>query len=345
MSRLSKLYQAMETLVSEGLELSPEQETQLRKAEEEIIQKEILPVLTEKIEPVLNQIERELVLVVDYIPQKPLKVSLSRKRNLAEVLSDAVEIKADPEVQHRTFGPQKTPKDEKASKTILSVTMPNGRVIKHHKAKDTFIEVIKEIGVERVRRLGVTFCKVPIISNTRDSKYGRAQHPIGGGWLVLTHSSTYDKKKMLDNIARKLHIPLNVEVLEPSGRIVSEKFKNTSKGKRAMFSLNGSMPLNKRNAVYEAIKRFVKDNPDFTYEEIETFFPRELQGGYGVVASEEEYQQRVARGQDVEKRYFVDKPIFDSNGRKFYVCHEWGDNFVAFQNHIKYNFGWTLTEL
>lgn len=51
MSRLSKLYQAMETLASEGLELSAEQEAQLRKAEEEIIQKEILPVLTEKIEP------------------------------------------------------------------------------------------------------------------------------------------------------------------------------------------------------------------------------------------------------------------------------------------------------
>lgn len=203
----------METLASEGLELSVEQEAQLRKAEEEIIQKEILPVLTEKIEPVLNQIERELVLVVDYVPKQPLKVSLSRKRNLADVLSDAVEIKPDPQVEHRTFGPQSTPKGAIASKTILSVTMPDGRVIKHAKAKDTFIEVIKEIGVERIRPLGVTFCKIPIISNTRDSKYGKAQHSIGGGWLVLTHSSTKDKKKMLEKIAKALHLKIKVDIL------------------------------------------------------------------------------------------------------------------------------------
>lgn len=116
MSRLSKLYQAMETLESEGLHLSAEQEAQLRKAEEEIIQKEILPVLTEKIEPVLAQIERELVLVVDYVPGTPLKVSLSRKRNLTEVFTDAVEIKPDPEVPHKTYGTRKVVKGEIAQK-------------------------------------------------------------------------------------------------------------------------------------------------------------------------------------------------------------------------------------
>lgn len=213
MSRLSKLYQAMETLASEGLELSAEQEAQLRKAEEEIIQKEILPVLTEKIEPVLNQIERELVLVVDYTPKQPLKVSLSRKRNIADVLSDAVEIKPDPQIEHRTFGPRSTPKGEIASKTILSVTMPDGRIIRHPKAKDTFIEVIKTIGVDKVRPLGLKFCKIPIISNTRDSKYGKAQHSIGGGWLVLTHSSTQDKKKLLDKIANALHLNIKVKIV------------------------------------------------------------------------------------------------------------------------------------
>lgn len=119
----------METLASGRLELSTEQEAQLRKAEEEMIQKEILPVLTEKIEPVLNQIERELVLVVDYTPKQPLKVSLSCKRNIAYVLSDAVEIKPNPQVEYRTFGSQLTPKGEIASKTILSVKMPDGRVI------------------------------------------------------------------------------------------------------------------------------------------------------------------------------------------------------------------------
>jgi len=34
--------------------------------EQEIIKKEILPVISEKIEPIIGQIQRELVLVVDY---------------------------------------------------------------------------------------------------------------------------------------------------------------------------------------------------------------------------------------------------------------------------------------
>lgn len=213
MSRLSKLYQAMETLESEGLHLSAEQEAQLRKAEEEIIQKEILPVLTEKIEPVLAQIERKLVLVVDYIPGTPLKVSLSRRRNLTEVLSDAVVIKPDPEVPHKTYGTQKTTKGEIAPKTALRVTMPDGTVIAEPTAKDTFIETIVAIGIERVRPLGFKLCKIPIISNTRDKKYGSAQSDVGNGWLILHHSSTKNKKAMLDKIAKALNLNIKVEII------------------------------------------------------------------------------------------------------------------------------------
>ena len=213
MSRLSKLYQAMDTLASEGLELSAEQEAQLRKAEEEIIQKEILPVITDNIEPSLNQVQRELVLVVDYVPGRPLKVSLSRKRNIDEILTDAVEIKPDPIVAHRSNGPQKAKKEDIAPKTLLRVTMPDGTVLEKAKAKDTFVEVICRIGIERVRPLGLKFCKVPIISNTRDAKYGKAQVPVDGGWLILTHSSTNDKKKQLDKIAKALKIRMKVEIV------------------------------------------------------------------------------------------------------------------------------------
>ena len=203
----------METLASEGLELSLEQEEQLRKAEEEIIQKEILPVLTEKIEPVLGQIERELVLVVDYVPGTPLKVSLSRKRNISDFLPDAVEILPDPQVDHRTLGPQKTKKEDIAPKTHLRVTLADGTVIEHRKAKDTLIETIRRIGVKQVRSLGLKCCKIPLISNTKDAKYGRAQHPIGKGWYILTNSSTVSKKEQLCKIAQDLNLKMKVEII------------------------------------------------------------------------------------------------------------------------------------
>ena len=68
MSRLGDLYKAMETLRKEGLSLNEDLERQVSELEESIIKKEILPVVTETIEPALKQVQRELVLVVDYHP-------------------------------------------------------------------------------------------------------------------------------------------------------------------------------------------------------------------------------------------------------------------------------------
>ena len=64
MSRLDDLYKAMETLRKEGLPVD-DLEQKVNKLEEEIIKKEILPMLTKTIEPVLKPVQRELVLVVD----------------------------------------------------------------------------------------------------------------------------------------------------------------------------------------------------------------------------------------------------------------------------------------
>lgn len=213
MSTLSELYITMENLRKLNLPIDERLKQEAAKLEEDLIRTEILPTLTEKIEPALAQVQRELVLVVDYVPGTPLKVSLSRKRNIADVLPDAVEIKPDPEVTHKTYGSRNVGKGEIAPKSGLRVTMPDGRVITHSKAKDTFIDAILAIGINRVRTLGLKFCKIPIISNTRDKKYGRAQHEVGNGWMILTHSSTADKKKMLDKIAKALNIKLRVEII------------------------------------------------------------------------------------------------------------------------------------
>ena len=80
MSVLGDLYNAMETLRKVGLSLSEEQEKQLSELEEGIIKKEIIPIVTESIELALKQVQRELVLVVNYKPGTPISVALSRKR-------------------------------------------------------------------------------------------------------------------------------------------------------------------------------------------------------------------------------------------------------------------------
>ena len=60
----------METLRKEGLPVHDDLEQKASELEEEIIKKEILPVLTKTIEPALKPVQCELVLVVD--PETPI---------------------------------------------------------------------------------------------------------------------------------------------------------------------------------------------------------------------------------------------------------------------------------
>ena len=212
MSRLSDLYKAMETLRKEGLSLNEDLEKQVSELEEDIIKKEILPVVTQTIEPALKQVQRELVLVVDYHPGEPISVSLSRKTNISELL-DAKLLEQDPQVEHRNGTKRRKPVERVNEKTILRVTFPDGKVIQDKKAKITFTETIRRIGFMKVRNIGSAFCGVPIVSNTRDRKYGKAQVPVEGGFYVMTHSSTNDKKKQLDKISKELHLGLIVEII------------------------------------------------------------------------------------------------------------------------------------
>ena len=209
MSRLSDLYKAMETLRKEGVS-TEDLEQKVGSLEEDIIKKEILPIVTQTIEPALKQVQRELVRVVNYHPGEPISVALSRKANIAELL-DAKLLEQDPQVEHRDGTKRKNPVERINEKSVLRVTFPDGTVIEDKKAKMTFTKTIQKLGLMRVRNLGIAFCGVPIVSNTLDKKYGKTQVPVEGGLYVMTHSSTHDKKKMLDKIAIRLGIKLIVE--------------------------------------------------------------------------------------------------------------------------------------
>jgi len=215
MSRLDDLYKAMETLRKEGLPVHDDLEQKASELEEEIIKKEILPVLTKTIEPALKPVQRELVLVVDYVPGQPLSVHLSRKRNFTAELDDAKEIVLDPEVSHTNHGqPHSDDKIQRGPTRDLAVTFPDGTEIAEKTAVETFVKAVKKIGVAEVRKVvedhNLKFCKVPVISNRRDAKYGKSQKELGGGWLLITHSSNLTKKQFLDKVSDVLHLGLKV---------------------------------------------------------------------------------------------------------------------------------------
>ena len=210
MTKLEKLYASIKGLQELGLPLNDETLKAADDLEEQLIKTEILPAMSKDIEPRLSQIQRELVLVVEYKPGSPISVALSRKTNIAELL-DAKILEQDPQAEHKEGKKHEKPIERINGKTVLRVTFPDGTVIADKKAKITFAETIKRIGLMKVRNLGITFCHVPIVSNTLDKKYGQAQIPVGDGLYVMTHSSTHDKKKQLDKISQELRVGLKVE--------------------------------------------------------------------------------------------------------------------------------------
>lgn len=206
MSRLSDLYKAMETLRKEGLPVNEDLERKANELEEDIIKKEILPVLSKTIEPALQPVQRELVLVVDYVPGRPLSVHLSRKRNFAAEM-DAKEILPDPEVEHKEIG-KTGPKVVKQPVTRLRIIFADGSIIQERNAAECFVSFVRKVGVERVRSLGIKHCKIPLVSNTIDKKYGDKQKPLGNGWFLMTNTSTQSKKHDIELIAH--YCPIKV---------------------------------------------------------------------------------------------------------------------------------------
>jgi hypothetical protein len=202
----------METLRRENIDLT-DVEKQVSELEEEIIKNEILPSLSENIEPLLSDIKRELVLVVDYNPGTPISVALSRKTNIAELI-DAKKLELDPEVKHKEIGHRRKKVEKIAPATGLCVHLKDGTIIQEKDAATTFTSAIIKAGLISVRDLGLKFCGINIVSTTIDSKYGRAQREAAPGLFVLTHSSTKDKKKLLDKISDALKLGWKTEIVK-----------------------------------------------------------------------------------------------------------------------------------
>ena len=119
---------------------------------------------------------------------------------VASIIPDAKIIELDPEVEHSERG-QSSAIITRGNATKLIVKFPDGTVIAELKAADILVKAVKKIEVEKVRSVvekeKLVFCRVPVISNRHDSKYGSSQKELGGGWLLKTHSNNQMKKVFL----------------------------------------------------------------------------------------------------------------------------------------------------
>lgn len=193
-----------------GIDLGDDVFKQTDKLEEELIKKEILPVIKDQIEPTLGQIKRDLTLVVDYVPDAPIRIRLSREPGIYN-REDFVELTPDPKAEHSTHKGGKT--ISRASKSVVKVTRRDKTVIMEATSAATLVAAIKEADPLKVRELGIICCKVPLVSTTKDEKYGNTQVVVAPGLYVITHSNNMMKKDYLERISKALHLGWKVEIM------------------------------------------------------------------------------------------------------------------------------------
>lgn len=223
MTKLETLYNSIRGLKELALPLNEETLKAVDQLEEELIKDDVIPRLSDSIEPIITKIERPIVLVVDYIPGENLSVRLTRKR----VITDEKETKQYPlsserkEVQEKIYATNEKAKKKKTERTMkfsnkskktrLSVKFPDGTTIENSYAYETFIDAILKIGIEKVAELNMKWVGLPLVSKAKDDFYN--QHEIEGGWWIVTHSATNQKRLQLEEMSKRLKLGLNVEII------------------------------------------------------------------------------------------------------------------------------------
>ena len=122
-----------------------------------------------------------------------------------------------PPVKRKSITKKFTKKSSQGKKKLspfkrLHVTMPDGKVIDHHHAKDTFLEVIEKLGFEEIMRVRPQDVSTePFYPNREDRKSWSVQR---GPFHIKTHCSSSNKERILKSIAKKLGVQLKVELTD-----------------------------------------------------------------------------------------------------------------------------------
>lgn len=107
------------------------------------------------------------------------------------------------------FETQENPNKEKRIKykDKLLVKFPDGQYFANNSSTDTFLEVIWEIGVDKIKQKELSWCGKPLITS---SKMFNGQVQIDNQRWVIVPNTTKDKVKLLRVISAMLRINMEI---------------------------------------------------------------------------------------------------------------------------------------
>ena len=219
-TKLKTLYSIVEGYKDLEMKMGEDTIFQMNEKEEEIIREEILPIIGKDIEPTLNQIKRDLVLVVEYHPGQPISVALSRKMKInqitdAKTITPVQEKVGEPVVSTKkssSVEPHVPTKQVVNHTKGLRVQFPDGTVICRTTAIETLKASLRRIGLQRVHDLNIQHAGYNLVSKQKRPSDGQIwQHELDG-WYIYSNTTNLVKINDLRFISDKLHLGLKVDV-------------------------------------------------------------------------------------------------------------------------------------
>lgn len=345
MTKLEELYAKRDAFLEYGSDVPEKLSAEIMEAESILLYEAnemILSYLPDELE---SQNINKLVFAAEYENGKLYRIASSSNVNLSDLFDNIIDV--DAENDEPTEDDPTEDADRKRNPSIgFAVKFADGKIIKHTTARRTMIEALRYMGLERASKFrGETFKGYPLIGkDQRPNERGHQWQKNVDGWWVYVNMQNTSAISCIKGVSEMLSIPLEIVMDEDMPVLpFSEKPKN----RRARFSINGGEPSWKNETVLNAVRLLLKEIPTATFSDVCDFFPKHLQGSYGVVASLADIEQRRLRCQTVDNRWFLDDSeiLTSADGVRFVVSKEWGYNFSDFQQHVYKEFGWTIEEV
>lgn len=114
---------------------------------------------------------------------------------------------------------------EKSKK--LRVVFPDGEALCYTSSKETFIQTLRKIGIDRLSTVDILADGAPMITKTIIPKHQKYMEPLGEGWFVNINGSTHLKYMRLKAISEQLNLGL---IIDKSDDFKGDKVSRGSKG-------------------------------------------------------------------------------------------------------------------
>ena len=109
----------------------------------------------------------------------------------------------------------------------LRVIFPDGETLCFTSSKETFVQALRKIGIDRLSTVDIMADGEPMITQTINPKHHKQMESLCDGWYVNIGGSTHTKYMRLKSISEKLNLDL---IIDKSDDFKGEKVSRGSKG-------------------------------------------------------------------------------------------------------------------